>query len=96
MVEYDPKFMTEQAAKLYDQAKSAIPAHFFIGLLVGLLVFSEFSNLLLKSLDFLIPAIGVLVGGVMGLGSGYNKAAELKLRAQELLCQIKLEENTRR
>lgn len=96
MIEYDPKFMKDHAAKLYDQAKSIIPAHFFIGLLIGMMVFSEFSNILMKTFDFLIVAIGVLIGAFMGLGSGYNKSAELKLRAQELLCQIKMEENTRR
>ncbi len=96
MVEYDAKFMTEQASKLYEQAKAIIPAHFFIGLLVGLIVFSEFSNLLIGTFDFLIVAIGVLIGGFMGLGSGYNKSSELRLRAQELLCQVKLEINTRR
>lgn len=95
-MEYDPKIIKESASRLYAQSKSIIPAHFFIGMLFGLLIFAEISQLLLHDLDFLISAIGVLIGAVMGLGSGNNKAAELKVRAQELLCQVKIEENSRK
>jgi hypothetical protein len=96
VMEFDPKFVKEYAGKLSDQSKSIIPAHFFIGLLIGLLIFAEISSMLMGTYDFLIMAIGVLIGAFMGLGSGYNKAAELRLRAQELLCQVKMEENSRR
>jgi len=95
-MEYDPKVIKESASRLYDQSKSIIPAHFFIGMLFGLLIFAEISQLLLRDFDFLIIAIGVLTGAVMGLGSGRNKADELKVRAQELLCQLQIEENSRK
>lgn len=96
MVEYDPKFIKEYTNRLYSQAKAVVPAHFFIGLILGLLLFGSVSELLIGEFDFLIVAIGVLSGAIMGLGSGQQKAAEIRLRAQELLCYIKIEENTRR
>jgi len=96
MVEYDPKFIKECANQLYAQAKTVVPSYFFIGILFGILVFGAISDLLLYDFDFLIVAIGVLIGAFMGLSAGNSKAAELRLRAQELLCQIKQEENTRR
>ena len=95
MVEYDVKFIKEYAGSLYKQAKSIVPAHFFIGIFIGFFVFGTISYKLIGDLDFLIVACGILCGGVMGYGSGNNKAVELKLKAQQALCQIQIEENTR-
>lgn len=39
--------------------------------------------------------IGILVVGLIGFWSGWNKAFILKLQAQTALCQAKIEENTR-
>ena len=38
---------------------------------------------------------GILVAGLIGFWSGWNKAFVLKLQAQTALCQMKIEENTR-
>ena len=95
MAQYDPKFIEQYAENLYKQAKTVTGAHFFIGILLGFLIFGSISNRLTGSLDFLIISIGVLIGGVFGFGSGQNKASSLKLEAQMALCQIKIEENSR-
>jgi len=92
---YDPIFVKEFADNLYKQAKTIVPAHFFIGMFSGMFLFGFISVALVNSLDLLIIIIGVLIGGVMGYGSGRYKAAELKLQAQLALCQVKIEENLR-
>ena len=38
---------------------------------------------------------GILVAGLIGFWTGWNKASILKLQAQTALCQMKIEENTR-
>jgi hypothetical protein len=38
--------------------------------------------------------IGILVVGLLGFWTGWNKAFVLKLQAQTALCQVKIEENT--
>jgi len=95
MVEYDQKFIKNYADSLYEQSKIIIPAHFFIGILIGLILFGAISLELVNDLDFLITAIGVMIGGVFGYGSGRNKSNELKLQAQLALLQVKIEENSR-
>ena len=95
MAEYDPTFVKEFASSLYKQAKTVVPGHFFIGVFLGMFIFGSISSVLLNTINFLIVSLGVLVGGVLGLGSGKYKASELRLQAQLALCQIKIEENTR-
>jgi len=94
-VSYEPEFIKDFANGLYKQAQYVVPLHFFIGIFLGLFVFNAISILLINMLDFLISSIGVLVGGVMGLQAGRDKAAQLKLQAQLALCQLNIEENTR-
>jgi len=92
---YEPEYIKDYANTLYQQAKYVIPLHFFIGIFLGFFVFNAISIMLMDMLDFLIPSIGVLVGGVMGLQVGRNRASQLKLQAQLALCQLNIEENTR-
>ena len=95
MAIYDPTFVKEFSASLYAQAKTIVPAHFFIGMFVGMFLFGILSVQLIQTLDFLIVSLGVLIGGVLGYGSGRYRAYELKLQAQLALCQIKIEEHLR-
>ena len=95
MTQYDPAFVKDFADSLYAQAKTVVPAHFFIGMFTGMFLFGIISSALLYTIDFLVVALGVLIGGVMGYGSGRYRAAELKLQAQLALCQVKIEENLR-
>jgi len=96
MVDYDPKVIQEYADGLYRQAQSVVTCYFFIGIFASLIVFAKISDLLKGDFDFLIVAIGVFIGGVIGLFTGKNRAFEMKLRAQQALCQVKIQGNTQK
>jgi hypothetical protein len=42
-----------------------------------------------------IPAIFCAIGISAGVDAGRRKAFELKLKAQQILCQVQIEQNTR-
>ncbi len=96
MVEYDVELIKEFSRRLYAQSKATTMRHFFIGIFFGVIVFGAISDALLASFDALIIAIGAMIGGVMGYGSGQNRSFELKMQAQQALCQVRIEENTRK
>lgn len=95
MIEYDSKVIQGYADKLHSEAQGSVPMLFFIGLFSGLIVFGGITALLDVGFDFLIIAVGVLVGGFFGYQSGLQRAADLKLRAHLALCMIKIEQNSR-
>ncbi|HPN56905.1 MAG TPA: hypothetical protein PLD92_08660 [Candidatus Omnitrophota bacterium] len=96
MVEYDLELVKAYAKRLYSQARATTMRHFFIGIFFGIIIFGGVSDALLGSYDALIVAIGAMIGGVMGYGSGQNRAFELKMQAQQALCQVHIEQNTRK
>ncbi|MEW5894493.1 MAG: hypothetical protein AB1650_01875 [Candidatus Omnitrophota bacterium] len=91
MVKYDPKVIQDYAEGLYNQSKSVTTCYFFIGIFAAIIVFGEIASLLMGGFDFLIVAIGVFIGGVLGIFAGKNRAFEIKLAAQQALCQIEIE-----
>ena len=94
MLDYDPKIIQEYAEGLYKQSRSVVTCYFFIGIFASIIVFSQISNLLKGEFDFLIVAIGVFIGGIIGLFTGKNRAFEMKLDAQQALCQVSIQQNT--
>jgi hypothetical protein len=96
MVEYDEEIIKQYAQNLYAQSKTITMRHFFIGLFAGVIVFGGVCDALLSSYDGLIISMGAMVGGFMGYGSGQNRTMELRIQAQQALCQVKMEENTRK
>ncbi len=96
MVDYDPKIIQNYADGLYKQAQSVATCYFFIGIFTSIIVFSKISDILKGEFDFLIVAIGVFIGGVIGLFAGKNRSFEMKMEAQQALCQIKIQENTKK
>ncbi len=94
MVQYDPKFIQDYADGLYTQSKSIVTCYFFIGIFASILVFSKISDMLKGEFDFLIVAIGVFIGAILGIFAGKNRAFEMKLEAQEALCKIRIQKNT--
>lgn len=96
MAQYESKIIYEYAAKLTEQIKSTIICNFFIGVLGGVIIFGGISAYFQLGYDFLLMAIGALVGAIFGISMGKNKAQDMKIRAQLALCQAKIEENTRR
>ncbi|HSV43600.1 MAG TPA: hypothetical protein VLJ10_03510 [Candidatus Bathyarchaeia archaeon] len=93
-MEYDPKIIQEYAEGLYKQSRSIATCYFFIGIFAAIIMFGKISFLLTQTFDFLIVAIGVFIGGVVGLFAGKSRAFEMQLEAQQALCQIKIQENT--
>jgi len=96
MIEYDPKVIEQFASRLYSQSKATTMRHFFIGLGLGIIVFGAVGNAMIGGFDALIISIGAIIGGIMGFGSGQNRAFEQKLNAQMALCEAKIEANTRK
>lgn len=96
MIDYDPKIIQDYAEGLYKQARSIVSCYFFMGMAVGLIVFAKISDLLIGELDFVIMAIGVLTGSVIGIFAGKNRAFEMRLNAQQALCQVTIEKNTKK
>lgn len=92
-VEYDPNIIQQFANKLYQQANRIINFYSVIFLLVGLGVgiFLD-SSLEIGFLKLIVPIVSCLVGYAIGCSIAFN----LKLKAQIALCQVKIEENTRK
>jgi len=93
---YDPGVIEEFAARLYARAKTIMLVYGVIGFLTGILIAGglsvkagrEESNGVLLILAVAIPTlIGVLVGKARGF--------VLRLQAQQALCQVAIEKNTR-
>ena len=96
MADYDPKIIQDYAEGLYKQAKSIVTCYFFIGIFGGLVIFAKVSDVLIGELDFLVVAIGIFIGAVIGLFAGKNRAFEMKLEAQEALCRIEIQKNSKK
>ncbi len=96
MIEYNPHVIQEYAERLHTQAKDIVAMQFFIGLLSGMIIFGGISAMFDVGFDALIIGIGVLVGGAMGYSAGKQRAFSLKLQAHLALCQLRMEENTRK
>jgi len=93
MIEYDPKIIQQLADRLYRQAKSTVISFTVFGALVG-------GGGGAAAGPTPPSAIGGLVGavilGLFGFLIGQEIAFHLKVRAQTVLCQLRIEENTRR
>jgi len=105
MTEYDPQIIRKFADRLYRRAKTAIVTFTVLGVLVGgltglgtgLAMFAAGGDDPSIAIGGLIAApIGAAILGVLGYVAGREAAFRLKLQAQTALCQIKIEENTRR
>jgi hypothetical protein len=65
-----------------------------IGLLAGVIASLNPANVSPSVLSF-GPLLGLAVGIFVGIDAGRRKSFNLKLQAQQLLCQRKIELNTR-
>lgn len=95
MTRYDAQIIYTFADALYLRAKMITIASTVIGAMVigfSALLFAIASD----SNRFFVTLIGLLIGGGIGYFLGSNKAFELRFQAQILLCQVAIEENTRR
>lgn len=93
MVQYNPEIIEEYAAQLYRRAQ---------GMVVGLTVVFAFGGVFLGWIlerigngNVVFTAILAAFLGSIGWQTGVRHAFVLKLQAQQALCQLQIERNTR-
>lgn len=91
---FDPSLLRQLAERLNAQARTAVVVGIIAGAVTGGLFGFAASLIFMLSHSLLIPGAGV--GAIVGIFAGRRKAQSLKLQAQMALCQIQIEENTRR
>ena len=108
MVEYDPKIIVTFAAGLYKQARTTVAAARLMGLVVGVVVSGLVQNMIATRADLrdyfgvhvlfgcLCVGLGGYIGHYIGHMVGQVRAFSLRLQAQTALCQVSIEENTRK
>ena len=111
MASYEPDILEQFADRLYKEAADIISQNVFGGVFVGIFlgVIIGFAVGFAESLQKQTPGtengvpIGIaaavllaVVGGVSGYYHGKEKAFELRLKAQQALCQLQIEKNTRK
>ena|SRR5579862_1734473 len=101
-VQYDPSLLQFHADELYRRAKwiawgTAVrygAGAFLIGIPAAVAL-SKAQIISDPSISELVLAIGTLVGGLVGFDIGTGRAFQFKLQAQQILCQRRIELNTR-
>lgn len=101
--DYDPNVLQQYADQLYRQAqwivfwmalRYGLLGLLVIGVLAGVVASLNPANVSPALLSF-GPLLGLAVGIFAGVDAGRRKSFNLKLQAQQLLCQRKIELNTR-
>jgi hypothetical protein len=88
MVSYDPNVIQEFADKLYSRADAIVLGWMALSALVGFFVGAMLGGGPLRLLL-------IFLGGAIGYAVGMQRAFLLKLQAQQALCQVQIEQNTR-
>jgi hypothetical protein len=105
MVAYDSKLLYEFADQLYKEAArllwTAALGGFLVGTMLGLVLavgaIALRPDLRGSILSGSTPTIAfAIIGGLMGYSNARQKALLLRVQAQTLLCNAKIEENTRK
>ena len=92
-MKYDPKVIHEMAERLYAEADSAETSYPVVFGFVGAVVGFAFGFPLGYTLVALVA--GAVLLGALGYWVGQQRAFGLRLQAQLMLVQTKIEENTR-
>ena len=87
MVSYEPQLIQQFADKLYSQASRVMLAYAGAGALGGFGLGSIHNAM--------TGFVCLALGGLVGLSLGSSRAFVLKLQAQQALCQLQTEVNTR-
>ena len=103
---YDPQIVQKFIDRLYRQATTAVVTSTILGVLVGAGIgFALVRVGVIRAYLGFVPVgqqgyIGIVVGaavlGVLGFLAGRESAFQLRLKAQTVMCQLKIEENTRK
>jgi hypothetical protein len=87
-MKYDATVIEEFSARLYSKAKSVVVSYTVLGMVIGL-----FCGAIGKGMGMIV---GSLVLGAVGFTIGTERAFQYKLQAQTALCQVQIEQNTRK
>lgn len=92
-VAYDPDMIRDAAPRLYAAAQNFVASHALIGGIIGLAA----GGMIADGALGLILQVGCMIAlACLGGYLGHEKAQEYQLRAQTALCQLRIEENTRK
>jgi hypothetical protein len=90
---YDPTEAQEIVDQLQKRAAAAPITYTWYGVAIGGLG----AALWFISMRWIVFSVsGAVLGGIIGFRLGQSHALTLRTRAQSLLCQMKVEENTRK
>ena len=96
MATYQPEVIQRFANRLYARASVTIATSTVLGVLIGMVVTPYLLQALPSFIVLRCPEwVGSVILGLIGLGQGFERAAQLKLQAQTALCQLQIEVNTR-
>ena len=96
MPDYHPEIIRSFANRLYARAPLVVLASTILGVLIGLVGAPFILQSLPPSWAVRCPEwVVVALLGLIGLGQGMERAFLMKLNAQQALCQLEIERNTR-
>ena len=96
MTTYDPAVIQRSADRLYSRAAYVPVVSAILGVLIGFVGAPYILQALPPALSLRCPDwVPALVLGIIGLGQGLERGAQLRLQAQAALCQLEIERNTR-
>jgi hypothetical protein len=97
MVHYDPGIIKRYAELMYRRASSVVVVWTLAFIVPGLLGGVALADALRvpRENNVLVIGLTTLVGGVIGFLIGQSRAFWLRLQAQVMLCQARIEQNTR-
>ncbi len=90
---YDERIIQTMADTLYAQANSIVRTYTLLGLLVG--GAGAAAALGERGTSPLVIMVAALVSAAVGFQMAQPKAFALRLQAQQALCQLQIERNTR-
>jgi hypothetical protein len=93
---YDENVIVTFAERLYRRAASMTAAYALLGAMVGalagvIIVIATRTPELIKAVATLLGVVSAVIGGIVGS----ERAFALRLLAQQALCQVQIERNTR-
>jgi hypothetical protein len=90
---YDPVETQTLAEELQSRAAAASLYSTLYGVAIGAFLMGPW---FISVQWILFSVLGGLLGGAIGFRLGQTRAVSLRAQAQSLLCQLKIEENTRK
>jgi hypothetical protein len=94
MPKYDSALIYTFAGRLYSRAESAIVTATLIGAVIGAVM--GYAGGAVSGNGGTFALVAAVIMGAIGYSIGSERAFQLKLQAQVALCQVQIEENTRR